>query len=248
MWNVESIRSRRTRFDFTSSEQGQRDVVQVLFDDVTFANAVELTGWGNKPFQVFVCEQCGYEGCASGNWLTLRRVSDFVTFVPAFEYMESDEEGVDHSPPSYILERGAPKLTRQLYEELRDMVVALPRIDAIAHLSCRDAALLLKAEAPARIMGRPCEEPVLNRKLIVAVSDGDLNERIRQFEALVATALASDDVEVEALDASLSTAVTFYLDVPGFTEWTPMVSHDDAAWIRLEPGVNLTIPTSGAEP
>jgi hypothetical protein len=52
---------------------------------VTLVNAVELIDAQSPAVQVQICEACGIDGCAVGNWLALRRLGARVVWIPAWD-------------------------------------------------------------------------------------------------------------------------------------------------------------------
>ena len=244
MWTIESVTHRESRMDLSSSGQSDRDVTEVLFNGTVVANAVELTGWGEDAFQMFVCTSCGIEHCEGGNWLTARRCGEFVLFVPAFEWMSSAGRDVmEYAPPSYISQRGVPLLGRDLFGECRRLAPHLPEFDLIQQLSRREVALALSFEAPSEVLGEPFYPPDLRRDVLIAVSDGSLSRRIQDLEAVLSSCLEAGDLPAESSDSDLTQVITFYLDVPGFKEWRPLAFYGDTPVIRLDPGTVFARPS-----
>lgn len=100
-------------------------MTQAVVDGAVFANAAELSSWADTRVQVYICEACGIEHCASGGWLMARNVGVGVAFVPAFgEMLGGDWEQVEYAPPYFA--QGMPVFTPSDYAKLRRWCLGLP--------------------------------------------------------------------------------------------------------------------------
>ena len=64
--------------DFSSS--GQRSPIwhRVVCGQRVITNSLEWVGWGGNPVQVILCDACGHPGCASGGYVHLSRLAEYV--------------------------------------------------------------------------------------------------------------------------------------------------------------------------
>ena len=143
MWQIKNLEIKPATLDFTSSEQGTREVHQLFSDNIKLINALELIDWTPEHTQFLVCEECGITHCKRGNWVSMRRSDSLVLILPAAEYIWGDEEDKrEYSPPEYLKEQGIAYMDFPTYERLRSMHPLFPAIDQIQPLTDREATLL----------------------------------------------------------------------------------------------------------
>lgn len=235
MWELPKLEQRTADFDFTSAGMGHRSVHQLLADSIVFANAVELTDWEQENAQVIVCESCGVTHCQPGGWLAPRRAGEFVVFGPDSRlFTENASDRNEYRPPDYAKRFGWPFTTLADYESLRRLATGLPSIERLNALSRRDVAAISQWEAPASVLGRAFERPLVRRDLILACSTGDIDGVIA---TLSDTALqwATDNAPV-VLERS-EAASEIFLDVPNARVWRPLARVDGGWGLFLEPGL-----------
>src|SRR5262245_57164587 len=66
------------RPDFSSSGQKSPTWTRSRCEGVELFNSLESTTWTENPVQVVLCDACGHEGCASGGYVHVSRLGDFV--------------------------------------------------------------------------------------------------------------------------------------------------------------------------
>ena len=190
MWRIENPELRPAKLDFTSSEQGWRNVTQLFVDDVKLINAVELVAWDlTDDTQFLICEACGIEHCKQRDWVRVRRSDSMVLILPAFDYVwaECQEERLEYSPPRYLNEHGGVAyMDRARYETLPPQSSDFPSFEQIPQLNMREAALLFHLTAPAQVLGAPPEIRV-NKQIIVGASEGSPADHIRNVETILST-------------------------------------------------------------
>lgn len=237
MWKITNIERRRATLDFTSSGQGVRQVGQLYFDGICFANAIELTSWDADVFQTIICEGCGIEHCESKGWLELRRAGEYVVWIPLFAKMLSDEFGLrEYAPPDHLKLKGIPVFDRKQYSGLLKLVPKLPEIDRIQPLSASEVVRMLQWEAPANVLGKFPEPVSLNESMIVAVSDdNEVSLQLRRLRRLINLLSTSSSVVLLQLVAPDANVITFYLDITTFPEWHPMVFLRESPQLFFEP-------------
>ena len=116
---IRKIKTFESTFDFSSSDQGEFVGTAIHFNDNLMFNCIELTSFGDDHFQSSICKCCGFEGCSTGSWVSLRRLGDFFLFIPAIEAMsEGKWETVEYSPPYFLRKHGVPAFSAIRYMEL----------------------------------------------------------------------------------------------------------------------------------
>lgn len=235
------ITLRRVKLDFTSSGQGIRKDRALVADDEEIANAVGLVDFSENPLQAVVCKSCGYTGCEQGGWVALRRVGDAVVWLPDFETMAQGEgEMTEHAPPSFLARRGALVLRGRPLESVRAELSEFPDPSSLPALSGVDVARLVQWEAPGRLLGRFPDVPRIDRSRLIAVDPGDTSLRAAELNRLV-------DLYVSSRDAVVPTGgahpVTFFVDLPGIPEWTPMAETGEGELVfRLDSHLAVALP------
>ncbi|HET9525474.1 MAG TPA: hypothetical protein VFO99_04870 [Pyrinomonadaceae bacterium] len=155
MWRIAKPELRPATLDFTSSEQGWRDVTQLFADKVLLINAVELVEWEEDECQFLVCEQCGFTHCKRGDWVRVRRSDSLVVILPSFGHVspELEEDRAEYQPPKYLTDRGIPYFDRATYESLTSQHSSFPPFEQIPKLNAREAEFLSTWNAGAAPQG-----------------------------------------------------------------------------------------------
>jgi hypothetical protein len=218
MWEIKNPEIRPATLDFTSSEQGKREVVQLFSDDINLINALELVDWDTEDSQLLVCEECGFTHCKVGDWVSIRRSDSLVLILPSSNYVwgvENDRR--EYSPPYYLRAQGIPYLHSSTYEHLRSLHSSFPAIDQIQPLKLKEAALLFQWNAPERILGEPPK--VIVRDDMIAGS----SEHWKTLQKMLETQYNSDSLATLRPISSNERVVSLYLDTTKFTEWHALV-------------------------
>ncbi|WP_163722998.1 hypothetical protein [Mycolicibacterium psychrotolerans] len=221
--------------DLSSSGGPDQRVTQIVIDGAVFSNAAELTTWDETPVQVRICEHCGMEHCASGNWLVVRNVGVGVAFVPAFhEMLTGDWAPSEYAPPHFA--QGMPIFTPADYATLRRWCVGLPPIDAVADLSGNELFRWLQWEAPAHVLGVFPADVQIDQDLLLAVSDGELADAAALLEEAIDHTRGTGHASLKRSPPTAQ-AITLYLDASGTPAWTPLYVVNDRP--------HLAAPTTG---
>lgn len=228
MWTPKEFKAKPKQMDFLSSGQGVVEVTAIYADDENLANAIELMDFESDRIQFQVCDQCGFPGCTSGNWLSIRKIGELVLLLPAFREMDRGEWEASEYYPSYFTKvKGSILMDNQKYRELVGLISKLPSIETITSASSYEIARLLQWEAPFRVLGDYPRPITFRRELLssTAFPDDDkvvqeLMEVLRHFErddiAYELTSIAEDDERF-----------LFFLDASSFVEWVPLVRKSD---------------------
>ena len=222
---------RPVTLDFTSSGQWMHATMQLFADDQRIANAVDLIDWTHDPVQVEICEHCGTIHCEPGGWVSFRRCGVNTLVIPAFEYILLDP--AEHCPPDYLAQRGLMVLSETGYARIRSLVSEIPPFDALAPLTCKEAAQALQWQAPGGVLGASPAPPALPVSWVLAADPGEPQEQVKSLNALLAAFMA---VESPAVARPVNTAVTLYLDLPGTPGWVAFTA-DEPPSLVLGPGI-----------
>lgn len=174
MWIVSKLSVEARNYFFESSGQGKHEDLALLADGLELANMLRLTDWGDDPAQVVICDSCGTVDCASGNYVALRRLEDFVVWAPPGRgYAESADpsEMAQYREPHFVRKRGVPLVSVEKWERLRAQGVRLPDPDRLAPLRWSEVLLAAQLEAPHRLLGEPGRRP--SRRLTARVEATD---------------------------------------------------------------------------
>lgn len=183
---IQKIEKFESTFDFTSSGQGEFIGTAIHFDNNLMFNGVELISFEDACFQASICNCCGYEGCSSGSWVSLRCMGDFFLFIPAIEAMsEGKWESVEYSPPYFLRKFGVPAFSSVSYNELRKVIPKLPTPDAVQKLSNFELLAILQLEAPGRVLGELGDEVTFNSEFVIAVCEGNHGDEVLAFKNLL---------------------------------------------------------------
>lgn len=248
MWIVRRVEARRRELDFSSAGLGRHSTTSLLADGIEIVNALDLLDVDEdprEPLQVLVCEQCGMEGCRSGNRVAFRNFDDGLLLIPAFAAMapgvwERDEYG----PPPFLLERGALWFRGSSLESLAFHLPVAGDLARWPALGSREAAFLLQAQAPARALGTFPATPSLPRERFAATPSGSGDAVVLALNDLLARAFERD-LPVSTLSGG---AEPLHLDQAGYPDWSPLVRQEDEYHLALAPGLGIRWGQGSAEP
>ena len=221
--------------DFSSSGQSDVTISQLYSSEIQLINAIELVDWDIDEGQLLVCEACGFVGCKSGDWVSLRFADPLILITPAFiSYTDSDEARREYSPPWYIRTRGIPYFELETYELLRTQNVSFPSVSNIRKLSMKEAVLTFQWEAPYQVFDRAPKPVIYQGDLIIAASEGEPSEIIRSIEEYASANISNEQkVSLHSLGNS-EQVVSLYLDTPGFLEWRAVAFSDNGLKLILD--------------
>lgn len=224
MWRIENPELRRATLDFTSSEQGYREVTQLFSNGIELINAVELVDWDSEDTQFLICEACGITNCEPGGWVSVRRSGLLVLILPSVDHVwpERDEDKKEYAPPAYLRRRGVAYFDRTTYEGLRSQHSAFPPFDRFQHLTMREATLLFHWDAPAQVLGAP---PIvqLRHDLITGSSEGDAVGYVEHLENLITDQYKDNSEALLRPLTSGENPISIFLTTTEFIDWKPLM-------------------------
>ena len=235
MWIVEQIEAIPEEFDFSSSDQGCQSVTAIAAKGVLLINAIELLEVDSSATQVTICEYCGCPRCASGDWVTFKRIGESVVWIPAWNAMEGGLwERSNYEPPYFMSSRGAPVFSTNAWEELRTFHNDLPGADTLALLDSREAARLCQWAAPGQILGEFPAEPKLIRDALIAVTDGELKTEAEEIDRCLHEHYAAPR-PMEMAPSSVSIKpIELWLDLPETPGWKNFAHVNDQVCILVD--------------
>lgn len=236
MWVVREYQIETRQLDFTSAGLG-RDSTRVLSSDsVSIVNALKYFEFEANPAQALVCEHCGTPGCGTSSWVALRSLGSDALFIPAFaEMRQGDWELAEYGPPPYMESRGALLFPGEIYRALRAEVPGFPSCESLPPLTLGEAIDVLQWEAPLEVLGSFPGPPTLRREDVLAVSSGEIDDAVHALLQLLDDRGAPGRPLSPAKPAEV---ISFFLDGPGFPEWSP-IGRDESAEVvfNLAPGI-----------
>jgi hypothetical protein len=220
MWRINTLEAIPVELDFSSSGGSRHASHAIHAGDVRLVNALDLVDFDPGGTQVHVCSCCGISHCEPGNWVALRRLGEFVVWVPALGHMEpGDWERNEYSPPGFMARFGAPYFVPRAWEQLRAWREDVPDISELPALSSREAVRALQWSAPRRILGKYPAKPQLHREGLVAVTNGDLETEVRAVDETLARYFDCDDALQIQPSFRVASHIEFWLDLPSVPAW-----------------------------
>lgn len=235
LFRIKHLESRRVQVDYRSADLGRPTVTQLVADGEVLVNAVHSDTWSTDPTQVMVCAACGIERCEAGGWVSPRRASGVVLWLPAFSSMaESEADAVEYRPPTYFSTRGVPVFDEQLFAAASPRPRGLWTPTDLPALRSNELVLAMQWIAPGQILGTHPGPVAVREADVLAVSSGEREARLRELATLLAGALRSlEPVALRALGAA-DEPIVFHLDTPGHPAWSPLAIVDGAPRLHFE--------------
>jgi hypothetical protein len=215
-------------------------VTPAVGDGLELVNMVGAANWDEDPVQVVVCDHCGCVQCQSGNWVSVRRLGEWVVMVAAAKgYGSADPfESGEFTAPKWLRTRGAPLVPGAIWDAVRAGGESLPRSDALPDLRWAEVLLEAQLEASRRLLGEPSRKR--DRKLSSVVSATDpwiapeLLDRVGELAAWDAEPWA----RVIARRASEVDLVTLFLE-EDLQQEVLLGLHNGAVGLYFKPGLVL---------
>jgi hypothetical protein len=231
MWQPSHFTTRQITLDFSSSSGGRFHATQLYADEERIANAIELIGWSEDPVQVEVCEQCGHTHCQPGGWVSFRRCGPYVLALPAFAAMADNDR--EYAAPSFLLNRGLILLGEPMFSILRSLANDLPPLETLAPFTEHEAVLAYQWESPDHVLGQFPSPPALDPALVLASDPGEPGDQVQRLNFLLAEMFGSN---IPVLPRDQHTAISLYLDLPGYPIWQAF-SQDDRPALMFGQGL-----------
>jgi len=220
IFEVENIQAKDVIYDFSSASLGELKTKSIYVDEFELFNNISSLDFALEAFQAMLCRSCGIENCAPGSWVSFRKFRNQVLIVPAVNLMrEGNYEMTEYGPPNYIYQKGTLAFSRENYDLLRKLTSRFPKYDTVKKLSDQEMLGCHQLSVPGRIFGELGGIPILRKDVILAVSEGELEDQIANLELALQKAYESGKATNER---DVSQPIEFYLDLPGFPTWSGM--------------------------
>ncbi len=239
MWSPERVHTKNTILDFRFSGQGKKETTELYLDDFRLSNAVDLVDYNSDSTQFIICSECGMTDCASGDYLTLRRIDNSVVFIPAFEEMRDDSD-FQYTPHYEIAKTGGILLDKTRYLEVKSIIKELPDFEDLSALKNSEIPILLQWESTVNALDK-FSFPIKFRTDLFLATSSELNESIiTKLEELINLFDKSDKdahfAEIENSDISI------FLDIEGYYEWNPIWESNGVWGLKLKPNLYFKLP------
>jgi hypothetical protein len=174
----------------------------------------------------------------------MRRSGERVLLLPAFELWEPgqnpnsadlDWEMSEYAPPSWMSQHGIPSF---VHGALAPLLGGLPPLDALQHLTQREASLALQFEN-ADMLGTFPQVPAPVREFFVTTSEPSLDDVLDAFERRLRSMHASSQpVElVEQADGEVWFWIEGSSSAAHGRDVMPLARRDGDLLVRFEPGL-----------
>lgn len=193
--------------------------IRAKCDTVELCNSLGWVEWCKNPVQVQLCRQCGTSGCASGGYIHLSTLNEFVLWTAP---QTNGGLGVDQiSPATVIGKLGAVAFQLDVWSQFRGQANVIPdarRIPPATGAAIRDAWIV----GPNRPRGDKRFRDWLHRRAIAADSL-EIAEALAWVEYWLEWC---DSKASEATAGSIASAEdcgalieTLYFEGPGTHDW-----------------------------
>lgn len=224
MLQIHNWHTKRKNYGLSSSGQPDISVNAIYFGDLEICNAKELVEWDKEVdrVQLFVCEACGTPNCQSGGWVTLRRLNDYVFWIPAFkEILSGDDFALnEYGPPYFMRKHGALCFSLNEYERFQTEFSSFPYADELPVLTQNEVFRVYQCETPARMLGDLCNgDNSIKLDLILAADGGEVCEWRRVLQRLLNSPPVDNKPARLSPPKENDKCITLYLDLASFPEW-----------------------------
>lgn len=208
----------------------------LVADGCAVANRLEHVVWTEERVQVEPCESCGHPGCASGNYVELRRAHNFVVWAPSPAAFDKDRRDRDqYSPPAVVRAKGVLLFDAARWDQLRPRLGDdVPAASQMRPLTWKDAWLIAQLEAPHELLGEPgCPARPGAAAVCVATDPYVQPEELDRLADRQRSGIADDD-PVRLLTADQAEVVTMFID--GYPSEARLYARQEGRWgLHLAP-------------
>lgn len=235
--------------DFSSSGQPNPSWTRVRFGGGILVNTLEWANWVENPVQLIVCDACGTEDCASGGYVHVSRLADFVLLTAPQVSLDDDWSKTQYAPLIALESLGAIAIPDSTWANWRAAVPGMP--DSSIFPPATGRAL---AEAWALGPGRPKNVerlPALLHHRLVGCDTLTPESAICRVEHWLNQFLSRAGIPLKAsvvTPAELGvTLETLYFDGPGSEDWLALALGTETDYIVLDNEHVLVLAESWAK-
>lgn len=238
MWLIHDCEIRETALKSSTDLHGSIPTFAIYSKDTCLINAIDFCDFTSDPCQLFICE-CGAVGCAEGGYVMFRRLGESLVMLSDFSALSSKDEFErnQYAPPDYLMgdEGKGALFSSAAYATIKSRFPAFPTISKLKPLTSFEAIILIQAQAPLQVLGRFPERPCLDRDLILAVSEGDIDAEAFAVQSFVEECLQRESLLHVVKNNEQCLPIEFHLDGPGFPAWRNFVRFKNQIAISLPP-------------
>lgn len=238
VWHIRHCDIREVAIDTGDDIIGRVNTQAVFAGDTCLINAAAFCDFTCEPCQLLVCDQCGQRGCASGGYVSFRRLGDAVVWLPAFLALMSDDEfeRTQFTPPDYLTcaDHVGAVIAPSVYAQLTSEIDKLPARNNLPPLTAKDVITSIQMVAPLQVLGSFPHPAKLNHEIILAVSDGDTDSEIQAVNSFIQS-VTNRATPLAVMPAQPVSPVEFHLDGPGLPAWRDFVRFGNQFGISIQP-------------
>jgi hypothetical protein len=222
--------------DFSSSSQANPRWTRVRWSGIDLCNSLEWADWMRNPVQVRLCDACGCQGCAHGNYVHISNLGDFVLWTTPQVDTRDDWEKRQNAPLPALGLLGAVAIPPSTWEQWRVLAPQLPEAPALPK-----ANGLALAEAWILGEGRPTNIqellPMLRARLLGCdtLEPSEAIERVQRWmERLSVEAATPVAGFLRAPEEVGARVETLYFDGPSEHEWPALAIRGNTDFLLLD--------------
>lgn len=228
--------------DFSSSEQANPAWTRVLSGDTELCNSLEYTEWTQNPVQVQVCDACGAVGCASGGYVHLSALGDYVFWT--IPQTDKVTEGIDaRFPATALVKFGAIGFPSEAWKQLRAAESQVPEAGCLPRANGL-ALLAAWADGPGRPQTVDRLLPMLQARLLAGETlepAAALKWIERWLDWFNSNADLAIDGSIISPDLAKIPVETLYFDGPRAEDW-PALARFGAGFVPALDPTHIFIP------
>ncbi len=221
MFVCHDLRTETWSPDFYSSGQASPVWTRVTSGATLITNSLEWVEWEDNPVQVVLCDACGHVHCASGGYVHVSRLGDFILW--------SSPQTPEEEPPYVLRTLGALAIPVATWNLWSAGIPDVPHADRLVRANPA-------AVADAWILGPARTTDSIVRYLREQLVGGDTLEKDAAI-ALVERALASlgtSEPAFEVVSSAGARLETLYFDGPRDLDWTAFAFAGAETFLALD--------------
>ncbi len=226
--------------DFSSSDQADPTWTRVTVPGGEVTNALNRIAWEPNPAQVILCEACGCAGCATGGYVHVSRLGDWMLWTTPQPDDDDPDDLPEESEHRLVRRHGGLAVPREEWERWRSQVTNLPAIERfpLANGQVLADAWRMSVVGPGRAPGLSEVVPILRQNLLHSDSlgvDGAIEAvegAVARLKAMAGKELRGGLVSPESLGVRIE---TLYFDGPDVTAWPALALGKDEPLLMLGP-------------
>jgi len=221
--------------NFSSSGQTSPTWTRSRCDGVELFNSLEWTRWAENPVQVILCDACGTEGCASGGYVHVSCLGDFVLWTRPQVDPKDDVEAMRYETAWPLKRFGAIAIPKRTWEGWKTIA---PLPDA-AGLVPANGAAIFDAWFLAPTRARRIDEivPMLKDGLLgcdsLEITDA-IARVTRWIERLKKTSDSFGGAVLRSPTSIGARIETLYFDGPADEDWAALAVDDGGDYPLLD--------------